>query len=75
MGYFLAIEQLECNCCNYPTTIGFKRNDIVSIGSTGGDKQHYRQNADSRSNKSVQEFCPNNFAPDRKIKEACIGLK
>jgi len=31
-------------------------------------------NPNHKLNRPVQEFCDNNFALDRKIKEACTGL-
>jgi integrase len=42
-----------------------------------GENQHQQHYKGTRSrNKPVQEFCPNDFALDRKIKEeACKGLK
>jgi hypothetical protein len=48
-----------------------------AASAASGDKQqyHYRHKADSRRNKPVQEFCPNNFALDRKVKEACKEVK
>ncbi|MDQ3967484.1 MAG: hypothetical protein M3275_03710 [Thermoproteota archaeon] len=41
------------------------------------DHHHTHNNGQRRRqrNKPVQEFCDNNFALDRKIKEVCSGLK
>lgn len=59
-----------------------KRHGISSssIGRQPKPQDHHRRrqnnnNKPGRRNNPVQEFCPNNFALDRKIKEACIGLK
>jgi hypothetical protein len=47
---------------------------VYPYGDDGGDGAAAANNKWHRWNQPVQEFVINNFALDRKIKEACRGL-
>jgi hypothetical protein len=51
------------------TIEGRRRSSDVNIGGSSNDKLKWH-----RRNQPVQEFVINNFALDRKIKEACKGV-